>query len=87
VHLHDAEDALAAGPDRARAGLRTRRFVAARPVTLASDGRPLRVEIGRTRLPAKVELVLWPELWQTISGMRPPGRPRPGGYRTPGCVL
>ncbi|MCU0687117.1 MAG: DUF4139 domain-containing protein [Polyangiaceae bacterium] len=36
-------------------------YEAPAPVTLASDGRPFRVEIGRTSLPAKVERVALPE--------------------------
>ncbi|WP_437781254.1 DUF4139 domain-containing protein [Sorangium sp. So ce1097] len=36
-------------------------FEAAEPVTLPSDGRPLRVEIVRRSLPAELALVLYPE--------------------------
>ncbi|WP_437623313.1 DUF4139 domain-containing protein [Sorangium sp. So ce1151] len=36
-------------------------FEAAEPVTLPSDGRPLRVEIARRSLPAELALVLYPE--------------------------
>jgi uncharacterized protein (TIGR02231 family) len=36
-------------------------FGASQRVSMVSDGRPLRVELTRRRLPAKVELVAWPE--------------------------
>ncbi|MGK3967283.1 DUF4139 domain-containing protein [Sorangium sp. So ce118] len=36
-------------------------FEAAEPVTLPSDGRPLRIEIARRSLPAELALVLYPE--------------------------
>lgn len=37
-------------------------FEAAEPVTLPSDGRPLRIEIARRVLPAELALVLYPEV-------------------------
>jgi uncharacterized protein (TIGR02231 family) len=35
---------------------------AAEPLTIASDGRPLRVEVGRRTLPAELDRVLYPEI-------------------------
>ncbi|HTN87955.1 MAG TPA: DUF4139 domain-containing protein [Sorangium sp.] len=61
-------------------------FEAAEPVTLPSDGRPLRVEIARRSLPAELALVLYPEahpaahLRATVTldgGGGGGGRPRP----------
>jgi uncharacterized protein (TIGR02231 family) len=37
-------------------------FTALRPVTIAGDGQPARVEVGVVRLPCTVELVAMPEL-------------------------
>ncbi|MGK3989642.1 DUF4139 domain-containing protein [Sorangium sp. So ce136] len=59
-------------------------FEAAEPVTLPSDGRPLRVEIARRSLPAELALVLYPEAHPaahlratvTLDG-GDAGRPRP----------
>jgi uncharacterized protein (TIGR02231 family) len=54
-------------------------FEAARPVTLPSNGQPLRIEIGSLTLPCQVERVAYPELGPsihlrataTLSGPRP----------------
>ncbi|WP_437279284.1 DUF4139 domain-containing protein [Sorangium sp. So ce375] len=60
-------------------------FEAAEPVTLASDGRPTRIEIARRALPAELALVLYPEVHPaahlratvTLDGGGAGGRPRP----------
>lgn len=60
-------------------------FEAAEPVTLASDGRPTRIEIARRSLPAELALVLYPEVHPaahlratvTLDGGGAGGRPRP----------
>lgn len=60
-------------------------FEAAEPVTLASDGRPTRIEIARRSLPAELALVLYPEVHPaahlratvTLDGGGAGGPPRP----------
>ncbi|MGK4007765.1 DUF4139 domain-containing protein [Sorangium sp. So ce1036] len=60
-------------------------FEAAEPVTLPSDGRPLRIEIARRSLPAELALVLYPEAHPaahvratvTLNGGSAGERPRP----------